>query len=157
MELEQWAKRHSVGLVALNELRQLMGYGYREVAPVTSVSEAAVSSLIRLQAANRHWLLWRNNVGAFKDGTGRLIRTGLCNDSAQLNRVIKSSDLIGLRQVDIKEQHLGTVMAQFVAIEVKKQGWCYSGTDREKAQKKFIEMVTAAGGAATFSTGELPK
>lgn len=156
MELDQWAKRHGVGLVALNELRQLMGTGYREVAPIAGMSESAVSSRVRLEAAKKHWLLWRNNVGALPNQAGRLIRYGLCNDSKELNKRIKSSDLIGMRPVAIKEYHIGTVMAQFVAIETKKEGWCYSASEREKAQKKFHDLCTAAGAYARFTTGELP-
>jgi len=44
---------------------------------------------------------------------------------------------------------------QFVSREVKRPGWRYTGTEREVAQLRWIEIVTALGGDAKFTTGDL--
>ena len=104
-------------------------------------SEDEVTQEIRLEAGHRGIYLWRNNVGVMEDieNPGRYIRFGLANDSAQVNRRIKSSDLIGV-------MHPGT----FIAVECKRQGWTYKGTDRETAQKRFIDLVRSNRGIAGF-------
>lgn len=155
MNLYEWAAKWRVPLPALHELQQQMG-----MRPVTADpagdgrSEANVQSRIRLEAAQKGLHLWRNNVGACVDENGNHIRYGLANDSKKLNRVIKSSDLIGLRPVLIGPHHVGQVIGQFVAREVKAGDWSYSGTDREQAQRRFIELVAANGGDAAFCNGE---
>ena len=104
-------------------------------------SEACVQQEIRLASANDGFMLWRNNSGACKDLTGRLIRYGLGNDSTKINAVMKSSDLIGVTNEGI-----------FMAIEVKAEGWSFQGNEREVAQLNFINKVTAMGGIAGFCT-----
>jgi hypothetical protein len=117
-------------------------------------SEQSVQAAVRLEASRKGCRLWRNNVGACKTDTGGQIRYGLANDSAGMNRVIKSSDLIGIRPVTIGPEHVGTVIGQFLAREVKKGSWRFAGTDREQAQLRFIAAVRALGGDAAFSCGE---
>lgn len=153
--LTQWAIRHGVSHVALAELRQMMGVD-TDPAKCTAKagSEAAVQTAIRLEASKLGLRLFRNNVGACKDETGRIIRYGLCNDSAQLNKRIKSSDLIGIRPVVITPAHVGQTLGQFVAREVKRSDWKYTGTEREVAQKAFIELILSLGGDAAFANGE---
>lgn len=154
--LDAWASRHGVSAVALAELRQLMGV---DTDPHTCTakagSEAAVQTQVRLAASRAGVRLWRNNVGCCKDDTGRVIRYGLCNDSAQLNAKVKSSDLIGIRPVVVTPEMVGQTVGVFVAREVKRAGWKYTGTAREQAQLAFIELVQSLGGDAAFSTGEL--
>lgn len=58
-------------------------------------TEAVVQSEIRAEAGRLGILLWRNNVGAMEDATGRIVRYGLGNDSPQVQRRLKSSDLDG--------------------------------------------------------------
>lgn len=112
-----------------------------------SANEAAVQAEVRLEAARRGVLLWRNNSGALKDETGRLVRYGLGNDSTQTNRVMKSADLIGIGP--------GGIMH---AYEVKRPGWKYTGTEREVAQLAFLDLVRSRGGVAAFVTciGDMP-
>jgi hypothetical protein len=115
--------------------------------------EKDIQNLVRLEAAKKDILLWRNNVGAILDVTGRPVRFGLANDSRAMNRITKSSDLIGLRKVLITPAHVGTVIGQFVAREIKPDTWVFTGTDRENAQLNYLNMVAGHGGDATFVTG----
>lgn len=153
--LTQWAARHGVSQAALAELRAMMGVDTDPVKCTAKAgSEAAVQTAIRLEASRLGVRLWRNNVGACKDESGRIIRYGLCNDSAQLNKRIKSSDLIGIRPVVITPDMVGHIIGQFVAREVKRPDWKYTGTDREKAQLAFIELLLSLGADAAFASGE---
>jgi len=153
--LNQWAIRHGVSHVALADLRAMMGVD-TDVATVAAKagSEAQVQQLIRLEASRIGCRIWRNNVGACKDESGRMIRYGLCNDSAALNKKIKSHDLIGIRPVIITPAHVGQTIGQFISREVKAPGWRYAGTDREVAQLAWSNMITSLGGDARFVTGE---
>lgn len=117
------------------------------------MTEADVQNLIRLEAAEKNLLLWRNNVGAMLDVKGRPVRFGLANDSPAMNKKIKSSDLIGIRPVLITPAHVGTVIGQFLAREVKPDTWKYTGTNREKAQLNYLNIVAKNGGDAAFATG----
>lgn len=153
--LTQWAARHGVSQAALAELRVMMGVDTDPAKCTTKASsEAAVQTAIRLEASRLGVRLWRNNVGACKDESGRIIRYGLCNDSAQLNKRIKSSDLIGVRPLIVTPEMVGHTIGQFVAREVKRPGWKYTGTDREKAQLAFIELLLSLGADAAFASGE---
>ena len=154
--LTQWAARHGVSQAALAELRVMMGVD-TDPAKCTAKtgSEAAVQTDVRLAASRKGWRLWRNNNVALKDQNGRLVRAGLCNDSKELNAKVKSSDLIGIKPVVITSDMVGHTVGVFLAREMKKPGWKYTGTQREKAQKAFIELVLSLGGDAAFSTGEL--
>lgn len=118
------------------------------------MSEATIQKKIRLAYANNGVTLWRNNVGACQDASGNFIRYGLANESKQMNDNIKSSDLIGIKPIVITQDMVGATIGQFVAIETKRPGWKYTGTDREKAQLKFIELVKRLGGDAGFCTGD---
>lgn len=151
MTLTQWAARHGVSAEALAELTGIVTDP--QSAP-TGQSEAAVQQLVRLEASRLGMRLFRNNVGACKDDTGRVIRYGLCNDSAQMNKAVKSSDLIGIRPVIITLDMVGHTIGQFVAREVKRPGWSYRGTDREVAQQAFGQLVLKLGGDFKFCTGE---
>lgn len=118
-------------------------------------SEAAVQEQIRLLAARLNHPLWRNNSGAARDETGRLVRYGLGNDSKKLSDVWKSSDLIGVTPVRIGPQHVGRVLGVFTAVEVKREGWQFSVNDkRAVAQHRFLTDVVASGGIGMFANSE---
>ena len=95
--------------------------------------------------------MWRNNVGAFEDGTGRWVRYGLGNDSAALNRKFKSADLIGITPHTIGVPDLGRTVGIFTAIECKSPGERLSG-ERAAAQRKFLEHVRSLGGFVGFAS-----
>ena len=76
--------------------------------------------------------LWRNNTGALVDQQGRFVRFGLCKGS---------SDLIGLRSLQITPELVGQRLAQFVALEIKTG----SGTVRPE-QRAFLRLVHQLGG-----------
>lgn len=115
--------------------------------------ESGVQQDIRLAAPMHGAILWRNNVGACQDGSGRFIRFGLANDSAQLNKEIKSSDLIGIQPVVITLDMVGQTVGVFISIECKKEGWTYKGTAREVAQNRWLSIVAEHGGYGMFANG----
>jgi hypothetical protein len=116
--------------------------------------EAGILSEVRLEASEKGCRLWRNNVGATYTDKGHFIRYGLANDSAQLNAVLKSADLIGIRPIVITPAHVGKIIGQFVSREIKQSNWRYTGTDREKAQLSWAELIISLGGDACFATGK---
>lgn len=151
-----WAKRHGVTDQALFELQQIFGIHATATTPkdAPGESESAVQARVRLAASKRGILLFRNNVGVLRDDTGRPVRYGLANDTKELNRVIKSGDLIGGRPVMITPEHVGHVILQFVSRECKPQKWRYSGTEREIAQLNWAQLIAANGGDAAFCTSD---
>lgn len=154
MTLEQWAIRWGVSHAALAELKAQLGVATDPDARHAGESEAAVQNRVRLEASRKGLRLFRNNVGACTDDKGRHIRYGLANDSAKLNREVKSADLIGFRPVLIEQHHVGSVIGQFVSRECKPEGWSYAGTEHETAQLRWAELCAAFGCDAAFTTGE---
>lgn len=156
MTLHQWAIRNKVGIVALNELLALMravDSGLAAAPTSGSRSETAVQSAERLNASKAGGRLWRNNVGAGYMKDGSFIRWGLANESKSLNKVCKSSDLIGIDPVLVTPDLLGSTIGRFVARECKPAGWRYTGTPREEAQLAFHMLVVSLGGDAKFANG----
>lgn len=114
-------------------------------------SEFEISQKIQLSGPKHKCFLLRNNSGAFKDYTGRLVRFGLGNVSANHAEVMKSSDLIGITEVTITPEMVGKKLGVFTAIEVKREDWKQSQNNkREIAQQNFINWVKLRGGLATF-------
>ena len=119
------------------------------------MSEANVQQQLRIAAARHGTPLLRNNSGATADQNGRMIRYGLGNDSAKLNRSFKSSDLIGIWPVTVTHEMVGRTLGVFFAVEVKAPGWTFRTSDeRAVAQQNFIEWVRRHGGVGTFATQE---
>ena len=155
MLLDQWAQRHNIPYEALEDLRAMFGLVPDTLgSPLEGESEAAVQNRIRLEASRKGMRLWRNNVGVLMDERGIPVRFGLANDSKQMNENIKSSDLIGIRPVLITQAHVGQIIGQFVAREVKESKWSYKATKRELAQLKYLELVVSLGGDGQFANKE---
>lgn len=115
-------------------------------------SESVIQQEIILEASKHGIILWRNNSGAFKDETGRMVFYGLGVISKKQNERIKSSDLIGIVPPTFENMCGGV----FIAIEVKREGWVFNPNDkREQAQKAFIDFVIARGGIAGFCSSTL--
>jgi len=114
--------------------------------------EEEVQADLRLKIAREgKTVVFRNNSGAAEDKTGRIIRYGLANDSARINKEIKSHDLIGWTSIVITPEMVGQKVAVFTSIECKRQGWKPDPNDeREKAQRKWGDAVSAAGGIVRF-------
>ncbi len=146
--IEKWAKDWGVHEFAITDLVNRM-HDMQPGNPKTE--EAVVQQELRLDASRQGARLWRNNNGAAQDRTGRMIRYGLGNDSAKVNRHLKSSDLIGITPVHITPDLINTTMGVFTSIEVKKGSWVYKGTERELAQANWLNLVTLMGGIAMFA------
>lgn len=150
-DLLTWATKHNVSPAAMKELTALM----QDVEPpversTDDSSEARVQDSVRLKASQIGGRLWRNNVGALVDKRGVPIRYGLCNETKAMNKVLKSSDLIGIYPLKITADMVGNTVGQFWAIECKHEGWEYVGNDHEKAQKAFGDLVVKFGGRFSF-------
>lgn len=120
-------------------------------------SETVNQQQARLIMARMGGQIWRNNSGAGmivdEYGNERQVRWGLANESAQLNKVIKSSDLIGITPILIQPHHVGRTVGVFTALEIKPSGWHLTpGDKRGVAQKFFIDIVKNVGGFAGFVT-----
>lgn len=115
--------------------------------------ESEIQQLIQIEAAKHSCLLLRNNSGALKDvHSGRLVRFGLGNVSEVQNRTVKSSDLIGITSLVVTQDMVGKLIGVMTAIEVKKEGWRWTASDREVAQRNFHELVISRGGIAGFAS-----
>ncbi|MCP9787480.1 VRR-NUC domain-containing protein [Cyanobium sp. Maggiore-St4-Cus] len=97
----------------------------------SSPSEHEIQQRIRLTCGRGPVRLWRNNTGALVDQQGRFVRFGLCKGS---------SDLIGLRSLEITPELVGQRIAQFVALEIKTG----SGTVSPE-QRAFLQLVQQLG------------
>jgi len=155
MSLHDWALRWNVPAAALLELQESFGLvASANASPsVSNRSESWVQSAVRLHASRLGIYTFRNNVGALPDKTGRPVRYGLANDSAAMNRALKSADLIGVRPLVITEAHVGHKVGQFWSRECKPAGWRYTGRGREPAQLAWINLINSCGGDAAFATG----
>ncbi len=152
--INEWAIKWGISQEAIHDLNVRMGLIQTDPAPMAGKSEAAVQTSIRLEATEVGARLWRNNVGGFKTDEGGFVRYGLCNESAAMNKNIKSSDLIGCNPIIITQMHVGSVIGQFVARECKHGDWKYKGNKHEQAQLNFLNIVMSLGGDAAFAIGE---
>jgi len=143
LSFKDWADAWGVPKEAIDDLLSRLTVSY-DMTETTGEAEA--QNQIRLEAPKHNARIWRNNVGACTDNTGRFIRYGLANDSKRMNKHIKSSDLIGITTNDAG-------YGIFTAIEVKRPGWKYRGTAREQAQARWLTLVNTMGGIGVFATG----
>lgn len=160
MVLDEWAAEFGIPAHAMQVLKLRIGIQAAAatppiaVPPTSKASEARQQSLIRLAAAEtgRVWLT-RNNVGALQDSRGVPVRYGLCNESKEQNEALKSADLIGWESIMITPQHVGRVIAQFLSVEAKEEGWVYTGNAHERGQLNWANLVNSRGGKAFFANG----
>lgn len=118
----------------------------------TIMIEQDIQNSIRIEASTYGSHLLRNNSGAAIDQkTGRPVRFGLGNDSKQINKVRKSSDLIGVTPYIVRPQDVGKLIGVFTAVEAKRSGWHYTNTPEQIAQLNFINIITECGGLAGFA------
>lgn len=153
-DIQQWAVRHGITPKAFEELCGLLTPNTdpeRAVKPTGPMSEAQVQALCRVEASKCGMRLWRNNNGACVDKNGNHIRYGVCNDSAKLNKKIKSSDLLGITPYVVKPEDVGKTLGIFTAFEIKAEDW-KAGKRKadEKAQQAFITLVQSLGGFGKF-------
>lgn len=158
--IDTWAATWGISALALADLRHALA---AECRPGTRAeegfSEAAVQSRLRRDlAANPDLLLWRNNVGACEATNGRVIRYGLANDSAQMNDVVASADLIGIYRHIVRPVDVGRALGLFVSIECKKQDWRMPTTPDAalQAQINWATAIATYGGISTFNNGNEP-
>lgn len=108
-------------------------------------SESIVQQEIMLEAAKHGIRFMRNNRGAGKfvdeiTGQESYVRFGLMNESKEIDKKLKSSDLVA-----IIAPH-----GRWLVIEVKKEGWKFTGTPREVAQKAWIDYMIERGAIGGF-------
>lgn len=115
------------------------------------MSETNINAEIMLESSQRGTPLLRNNSGVLPDRQGRPVRFGLGNESKEVNKIFKSSDLIGIYPVRITQEMVGSTVGLFFAVESKKPGWRFD--ERAQAQQNFGRWVQRHGGLFTFATG----
>lgn len=154
----EWAHKYGIAADAVIDLLDIMDPTRTHVTSAAHGSEAAVQSALRLEAARRGCILWRNNNGAAEivdesnpSAPARHVRFGLGNDSEKINKVFKSPDLVGIMPVTIAQKDVGTVIGKYFEVEVKKPGWKAPTNDRERAQGAHLSYVKAMGGVAMFA------
>lgn len=98
-------------------------------------AEGVIQQRIRLALSRAGAVMHRNNIGAYRDETGRVIRYGVGNPGG--------ADLIGWTPVLVEQQHVGTVFGVFTAVEVK----AARGKPTD-AQLNFLRQVQLGGGIA---------
>ena len=152
--IHEWARRHNLSHAALSELAQIMGVESTEHVSDKGGPETRVQNAVRLEASKKGCRLWRNQKGVLKNEAGTPVRFGLCNDTPDMGKRVRSSDLVGIRPVIITPDMIGTTIGQFLAREIKKEKWKYTGNEHERGQLRFGEIVTSLGGDFAFATGE---
>lgn len=141
-----WAAKWGVPQAALDDLGRVFEPDYTSRGE--GQSESALQAHLRVLAARDGATLWRNNRGAMLDSKDRMVRYGLANDSSRLDKVFKSSDLIGITPVD----YMGRRFGVFTAVECKAPDWKFStNDDRAVAQHAFLAKVATLGGIAMFA------
>lgn len=156
---EVWAARYPQAAAELQGL--LTANSGQTGAGEEGKTETYSQQRARFNIAQQGALSWRNNVGATPakcpdcNTPRQPVRYGLANDSARLNKELKSSDLIlGIPRV-IAPADVGKKFLQFGAVETKRPGWVYTGKGREAGQAAWLTLIASNGGFATFSTGEV--
>jgi hypothetical protein len=150
--ITNWATRWQLPAPCLAELLAILGVAVTTPEPPATGqpgSEAGIQAAVRLAHAQRTGgRVWRNNLGATQDERGNYIRYGLANDSPQVNKICKSSDLIGITPVTCQ---CGQRWGVFTALECKAANWKFRQSDeRAVAQLAFLKLVVSLGGIGKF-------
>lgn len=167
MNYAEWAAKHPHAAIDMQEMMGALPWPTNEGNE--GKSENWAQQQIRMQVFRAGAMAWRNNVGATPakikttcpkcqnryEIKQQPVRYGLANDSMQLNAEIKSHDLILAIPRLITPQMVGTTMAQFGSVEVKKPGWKYTGMGTEPGQAHWGALMHSIGAYSCFSTGEL--
>lgn len=154
MNVQDWALKWRVPVKAVYELFEIEIDSSVKSKIKNFHNETDISKLIILEANQKGMRLWRNNVGATYNENGRFIRYGLANDSVKINKIIKSSDLVGIKPVVITQEYVGKILGQFVCREIKNVNWKFTNTEREQAQLNWINLINKMGGDAAFTNRE---
>ena len=117
------------------------------------MSESEVEQLITLEGPRHGCILERNNSGAFKDMTGRVVRFGLGAISKKHAEKMRSADRIGITTVTVTQEMVGKTIGVYTAVEVKEASWnpAKKLDAHEQAQKNWLDWVLARGGFAGFA------
>jgi len=117
--------------------------------------ESQIQNELKLAYIELNGRAYRNNSGVLKNPDGVPVRYGLGNESKKINKVRKSSDLVGFLPVTITQSMVGHTIAVVTVTEAKKEGWRYTATDDERAQKAFIDIIVKFGGIGCFAQSVL--
>ncbi|QHJ81688.1 MAG: hypothetical protein [Bacteriophage sp.] len=152
LTLLEWQRKHGITAEALADLADIVSLTVE--AGDTDGSEKSVQDEARLLISKKGGRAFRNNKGVLPDKRGVPVRFGLCNDTPEMGKRLRSSDLIACVPIEITQEMVGTVIGQFTAIEVKKRGWHYTATEHEQGQLRFGELIIGLGGDFKFYNGE---
>ena len=153
MNFAEWCARWSIPAQAIKEYYELYQVPLVEDERTRGFSEAAIQGeIVRSANPSIDASLWRNNMGATADESGRLIRYGLGHVSKKFNLDWKSSDLIGITPIVVTPRHVGYRLGVFTAVEVKEPGWTKPKNEHERGQANFLGSVIAKGGIGMFAT-----
>lgn len=156
MNLLQWQLMYDVSDEAMEALVRMSVIENTKLPD--TLSEAGVTSRVRLEAAEHGVHLWRNNKGAGKvfheDGTvSRFMRWGLMNDTKELGSDYRSHDWVGITPRRITVAMVGRTIGQFTSREIKRADWKWSNTEHERGQLAFSTLVNRLGGDAKIVSG----
>ena len=120
-------------------------------------SESAVDAEVQLEAGKHAVQLLRNNSGVAREvdpktGRKRIIRYGLDNTSKTHNEQFKSSDYVGTVPIIITPDMVGQLIGIPLYLELKREGWRYTGVGREVAQKRFMDRQALFGAICGFAS-----
>lgn len=118
-------------------------------------NESTIQDSIRVALSTEGISNWRNNSGVLPNHVGTPVRFGLGNESKKINKVSKSSDLIGIVPMLIEQRHVGTTVGVFLAVECKKEIFQFNpNNEKDVAQLNFINHVNSRGGIGGFCRNE---
>jgi hypothetical protein len=139
---DQWASLYPDAAAVLHT--QVLTQSTHVVDAETN--EMGVQRQAQLDLAQQGYYVYRNNVGATPSKCKacgertRPVRYGICNETPQLNKEYKSSDLLLVRPRVIQPEDVGARIAQIGWRECKRPGWTYSGRGREEAQARWLTL-----------------